>query len=65
MAIPVIDRASNLRCFHRDPREQAYADYEADLTSAYKMDAGEGTHEGEICTVKNAEYPNDLAVPGI
>ena len=48
----------------RDAREQAYADYEAYLTAAYKMDAGEGTHEGDICTVKNAEYPNDFGSPG-
>lgn len=47
-----------------DEREQAYADYEADLTSAYKMDAGEGTREGDICTVKNAEYPNAFGSPG-
>jgi len=48
--------------------DEAYADYEQDLTSAWQDAPGVGiastAHAGDICTVRNAEYPNDFGAPG-
>jgi hypothetical protein len=57
-----------------DARQQAYLDYERDLVNAHRRDqnpptgAGSvdpiGAQEGDLCTVRNAEFPDDQGAPG-
>jgi hypothetical protein len=54
--------------FNRDARESAYSDYEHDVTTAWKRDAREpgsiATQEGDLCTCRSPEYPDDFGSPG-
>ena len=53
-----------------DHRQRAYADYQRDLLEAYKQPTGAGSvdpigaQEGDLCTVRNAEFPDDQGAPG-
>jgi hypothetical protein len=55
----------------RDEKAQAYADYDFQISRAYldqPTGAGSvdplGAQEGDICTVRNAEFPDDQGAPG-
>jgi hypothetical protein len=60
--------------FAIDEKIKAYADYEADLTTAWRggnppiKDAGENLRgyprEGDQCTVRGPEYPDQQGAPG-
>ena len=67
---PVGNRPGFVVCdaFSRDRRQESYEAYELEVTTAWKRDAREpgsiATQEGDLCTCRSPEYPDDFGSPG-